>query len=144
LEKTMTFLQKAQHEGLIKHIGLSEINIAQLKIAQEFVPIVSLQNRYSIIVRDWEPELQYCKEHNIAFIPWNPINAGNLDYEEKLNQIAKRHDATAQQIALSWLYHHAPNILLIPGTSKVEHLKENVEAAKITLSEEEMTALSQV
>ncbi len=75
LKSTMTFLQKAQQEGLIKHIGLSEVNIAQLKKAQEYFPVVSLQNRYSILVRNWESELQYCQEHNIAFIPWNPINA---------------------------------------------------------------------
>lgn len=141
LKTTMTFLQKAQQQGLIKHIGLSEASIANLKTAQEYVPIVSLQNRYSVLVRNWEPELQYCKDHSIAFIPWNPINAGNVGSAEKLDEIAGRHKATAQQIALCWLYNHEPNILLIPGTSKVDHAIENVKAADILLSEEEMIEL---
>ena len=144
LKSTMTFLQKAQQEGLIKHIGLSEVSIASLKKAQEYVPIVSLQNRYSILVRNWEPELQFCKDNAIAFIPWNPINAGNIDHAEKLDGIARRHKATAQQIALSWLYHHEPNILLIPGTSKINHVRENVNAANILLSAEEMIELEKV
>ncbi len=141
-KSTLTFLQKAQQEGLIKHIGLSEVSIADLKKAQDYVPIVSLQNRYSIIARDWEPELEYCNEHDIAFIPWNPINAGNIEYEEKLNEIARRNNATAQQVALSWLYHHKENILLIPGTSSVNHARENARAAYIALSVEDMTELS--
>ncbi len=143
-KSTMQFLQKAQEEGLIKHIGLSEVSIADLKKAQEFTAIASLQNRYSILVRDWEPELQYCKEHNIAFIPWNPINAGNIKFVEKLDKIARLHKATSQQVALSWLYHHEPNILLIPGTSKVKHVEENVKAAEIELSAEEMHGLGNV
>jgi pyridoxine 4-dehydrogenase len=144
LQNTLTFLQKAQAEGLIKHIGLSEVSIADLKKAQEYMRIVSLQNKYSIIVRNWEPELEYCKENDIAFIPWNPINAGNLRSAEKLTQIAKRHHVTAHQIALSWLYHHAENILLIPGTSKISHVEENVKAAEIDLSVEEMDELSKI
>ena len=141
-ETTLAFLQKAQSEGLIKHIGLSEVSLAELKKAQEFVPIVSLQNRYSIVVREWEEELRYCSEHAIAFIPWNPINAGNVHDVEKLDKIAKRHKATIQQIALSWLYHHSPNILLIPGTSNVKHAAENIQSADILLSAEEMNELS--
>ena len=143
-ETTLAFLQKAQREGLIKHIGLSEVSLAQLKKAQDFVPIVSLQNRYSIVVRDWEEELHYCNEHGIAFIPWNPINAGNVHSVQKLDEIAKRHKATAQQVALSWLYHHAPNILLIPGTSKLNHAIENIQSADILLSAKEMNELSRV
>jgi len=143
-EDTLTFLQKAQQEGLIKHIGLSEVNIESLKKAQEFFPVVSLQNKYSIVERDWEPELQYCKEHDIAFIPWNPINAGNINFVQKLNEVAQRHNATAQQVALSWLYHYEPNILLIPGTSQVSHAEENVKAADLLLSPEEMNELESV
>jgi aryl-alcohol dehydrogenase-like predicted oxidoreductase len=143
-ENTLTFLQKAQQEGLIKHIGLSEVNIASVKKAQEYFPVVSLQNKYSIVVRDWEPELQFCKENNIAFIPWNPINAGNISFLQKLDEVAQRHNATTQQVALSWLYHHEPNILLIPGTSKVSHAEENVKAADLVLSEEEMDELEGV
>ena len=140
-EETLKFLKQAQEEGLIKHIGLSEVSIADIKKASEFVKVVSLQNKYSIVYRNWEKELQYCNEHNIAFIPWNPINAGNILFEEKLNTIAKRHTSTPQQVALSWLFHHAPNILLIPGTSKVSHLEDNVKAAAILLTEDEMNEL---
>lgn len=140
-EDTLRFLQQAQQEGLIKHIGLSEVSIADIKSAQEFVEIVSIQNKYSVVYRTWEPELQYCNENNIAFIPWNPINAGNILFVDKLNAIAAAHNASPQQVALSWLYHHAPNILLIPGTSKVNHLKENMKIAEIVLSEEEMKEL---
>ncbi|AYB34840.1 aldo/keto reductase [Chryseolinea soli] len=143
-ESTMSFLQKAQQQGLIKHIGLSEVNLATLKKAQQFVSIVSLQNRYSIVARNWEPELEYCREHHIAFIPWNPINAGDITYAAKLTKIANKHKATGQQVALSWLYHHSPNILLIPGTSKASHLAENVKAAEVKLTAEEMAELSTI
>ena len=127
-EKTLEFLKDAQRQGLIKHIGLSEVSIADIKKAREYVDIVSLQNKYSIVYRNWEPELKYCEQEGIAFIPWNPINAGNILYVEKLKEIAARHNATMQQVALSWLYHHSANILLIPGTSKVAHMEENVKA----------------
>ncbi len=143
-EKTLAFLKQAQQQGLIKHIGLSEVSIADIQKAREQVDIVSVQNKYSIVYRDWEPELDYCREEGIAFIPWNPINAGNILYVEKLKEIAARHDATMQQVALSWLYHHSPNILLIPGTSKVAHLEENVKAASVALTAEEMKELEEV
>ncbi len=143
-ETTLRFLQQAQKEGLIKHIGLSEVGIADIEKAKEFVDVVSLQNKYSIVYRNWERELQYCNEHGIAFIPWNPINAGNILYVEKLKEIGARHNASAQQVALSWLYHHSANVLLIPGTSKVSHLEENVKAADLALTADEINELEQV
>lgn len=140
-EDTLRFLQQAQQEGLIRHIGLSEVSIANIKRAQDFVNIVSIQNKYSIVYRNWEPELEYCNENGIAFIPWNPINAGNILFVETLNKIAAHHNASPQQVALSWLYNHSPNILLIPGTSKLAHLQENMKAVDIQLSAEEMRQL---
>lgn len=140
-EKTLEFLQQVQNEGLVKHIGLSEVSVEQIKKAREYVEIVSVQNKYSVDYRNWEEELQYCLQNNMAFIPWNPINAGNIKAVDTLNQIAEKHNATAHQIALSWLLHHAPNILLIPGTSKVKHLEENFKAASISLSKEDMKQL---
>jgi len=140
-EKTLAFLQQAQQEGMIRHIGLSEVSIAEIEKAREFVDVVAVQNKYSIVFRSWERELQYCNDNNIAFIPWNPINAGNILFVEKLKEIAARHNATPQQVALSWLYYHSPNILLIPGTSKVAHLQENVKAVDVVLSREEMDEL---
>jgi len=138
---TFNFLKDAQREGLIRHIGLSEVSITQIKQAQEYLDIVSVQNKYSIVYRHWEAELQYCAANNIAFIPWNPINAGNILYVEKLKEIAALHNATMQQVALSWLYHYAPNMLLIPGTSKVAHLTDNMQAPNIALSVAEMQEL---
>ena len=143
-EKIFRFLQQIQEEGLVKYIGLSEVSVDQIKRAQDYVKVVSVQNKYSLDFRKWEEELEYCRQKNIAFIPWNPINAGNLKVEDKLNQIAQKHNATAHQIALSWLLHHAPNILLIPGTSKVKHLEENYKAASISLSEEDLRELDNI
>ena len=140
-EKSLEFLQQAQEGGLIKHIGLSEVSVEQIKKAQQYVKVVSVQNKYSIDNRQWEDELHYCQQQNIAFIPWNPINAGNLEVMEVLKQVAESHQATPYQIALSWLLHHAPNILLIPGTSKVKHLEENYAAVTIRLSPEELQQL---
>lgn len=143
-EKTLAFLKNAQRQGMIKHIGLSEVSIADIKKAREAVEIVSVQNKYSIVYRNWEAELEYCNQEGIAFIPWNPINAGNILFVEKLKEIAAKHSATMQQVALSWLYHHSPNILLIPGTSKVSHLAENVKAVDLVLTEQEMKELGDI
>ncbi|WP_242929194.1 aldo/keto reductase [Pontibacter vulgaris] len=144
-EKTLEFLQRAQEEGLVKHIGLSEVSIDQIQKAQEYFEVVSVQNKYSVDFRTkWEEELKFCEKQNMAFIPWNPINAGNVGAINKLQQIGDKYDASAHQIALSWLLHHSPNILLIPGTSKVKHLEENYRAATIALSEEDMNELNSI
>ncbi len=143
-EDTLKFLQKAQQDGRIRHIGLSEVSVAEIKKAQEFVPIVSVQNMYSVENRKWEAELNYTREQNIAFIPWFPLGGGNADALKALDQLAAKHGVKAQQIALSWLLHHSPNILLIPGTSKVKHLEENMKTADIRLSAEDMQALDAI
>ncbi|MBO2011690.1 aldo/keto reductase [Hymenobacter negativus] len=143
-EKTLEFLQKAQQDGRIKHIGLSEVSVADIKKAQEFVKVVSVQNMYSVENRKWEAEMTYTREQNIAFIPWYPLGGGNADALKALDQLAAKHGVKPQQIALSWLLHHSPNILLIPGTSKVKHLEENMKTADIHLSAEDMQALSNI
>jgi aryl-alcohol dehydrogenase-like predicted oxidoreductase len=143
-EDTFKFLQKAQQDGLVKHIGLSEVTVDQIKQAQEFFPVVSVQNMYSVDNRKWEAVLDYTREQNMAFIPWYPLAGGNAEAQKALDQVAQKHGATQQQIALSWLLHHSPNILLIPGTSKVKHLEENVKTADIALSAEDMAALDEV
>lgn len=143
-EDTFRFLQKAQQNGLVKHIGLSEVNVEQIKQAQEFFPVVSVQNMYSVDNRKWEPVLDYTRAQGMAFIPWYPLAGGNAEALAALDQVAQKHGATPQQIALSWLLHHSPNILLIPGTSKVKHLEENVKTADIALSAEDMAALDKV
>jgi pyridoxine 4-dehydrogenase len=143
-EKTFAFLQKAQKAGKIKHIGLSEVTVEQIKQATEFFEVVSVQNMYSVDNRKWEKELEYCTANKIAFIPWYPLNAGNVKSLEALQKVAEKYSATAQQVALSWLLHHAENILLIPGTSKVKHLEENVKTASIELTDDDMNVLGKI
>ena len=143
-EQSFEFLQKAQQEGKIKHIGLSEVGVDDIKKAQEFFEVVSVQNMYSVDNRKWEPVLQYCKAHNIAFIPWFPLNAGNVGSHDKLKQIAEKHGATVHQVALNWLLNHAENILLIPGTSSVAHLEENMQATTVELSDDDVSELNSI
>jgi pyridoxine 4-dehydrogenase len=143
-ERSFEFLQKAQQEDKIKHIGLSEVDVDIIKKAQEFFEVVSVQNMYSVDNRKWEHVLQYCKAHNIAFIPWFPLNAGNVASQDKLKKIAEKHDATVHQVALNWLLNHSENILLIPGTSSVEHLEENMKVSSITLTEDDISELNSI
>jgi aryl-alcohol dehydrogenase-like predicted oxidoreductase len=140
-EKSFEFLKQAQLDGKIKHIGLSEVDIEDIRKAQEFFEVVSVQNMYSVDNRKWEGVLEYCEEHDIAFIPWYPLNAGNMAAQEKLQAAAKKYGATVHQVALSWLFNHSPNILLIPGTSSVEHLEENMKATSIVLDAEDVDEL---
>lgn len=135
-EKTLEFLQGVQEEGLVKHIGLSEVGVDEIKKAEEYVDIVSVQNKYSQDFRKWEAVLEYCEQTGKAFIPWNPMNAGNVENMATLEKIAKKLGVTTHQLALAWLLYHSPNNLLIPGTSSVKHLEENLQAEKIELTEE--------
>lgn len=143
-EKTFEFLLKAQQDGKIKHIGLSEVSVEDIKKAQEFFEVVSVQNMYSVDNRKWEKELDYTKEHNIAFIPWFPLNAANVAGLKKLQLVANKHNATVYQVALSWLLHHADNILLIPGTSSLSHLEENMKAIDVALTDDDMSILESI
>ena len=143
-EKSFEFLQKAQSDGKIKHIGLSEVDVDMIKKAQEFFEVVSVQNMYSVDNRKWESVLEYCEEKHIAFIPWFPLSGGNASALEKINKIAEKHKASVHQVALSWLLHHSDNILLIPGTSSVAHLEENVKSVSLDLSEEDMNELEHI
>ena len=143
-EKTFEFLQKAQAAGKIKHIGLSEVTIDQVKKAQAFFEVVSVQNMYSVDNRKWDEVLDYSTQNNIAFIPWYPLNAGNVNSLEILQEVAKKYQATAQQIALAWLLQRADNILLIPGTSKLTHLEENLQSAGIELDEGDLEKLDKI
>jgi pyridoxine 4-dehydrogenase len=136
-DETIGYLQQAQKQGLIKYIGLSEVSVEQIKKAEEQIKVVSVQNKYSITFREWEPVLQYCAENQMAFIPWNPIIANRLHPDESLKKIAEKYKATEAQIILKWLFDHSPNILLIPGTSSIQHLQENLEAANINISQDD-------
>jgi pyridoxine 4-dehydrogenase len=129
-------------DGVIRHAGLSEVSVADIKAASKFFKVASVQNRYNLTDRTSEDVLDYCTAQGIAFIPWHPLAAGDLTGPGSLfDTIAKRHDAAPGQIALAWLLQRSPMMLPIPGTSKVAHLKQNMKAADIVLSEEEFTAL---
>ena len=141
-EETLSFLQGVQEEGLIRHIGLSEVGVDDIRRAEEYVEVVSVQNKYSQDFRKWEPVLEYCEQNGKAFIPWNPLNAGNVENVQTIERVARRLGVTPHQLALAWLLHHSPNNLLIPGTSSVRHLEENMDAAKIELNDELLEELS--
>jgi len=140
-EESVGTLVELQDEGKIGHIGLSNVDADQLARAREIVPIVSVQNRYSIEVRDSEPVLEECEVHGIAFIPWYPLAAGNLAAGGTIARIAEAHDAAPSQVAIAWLLARSPLMLPIPGTSSVEHLEENVAAAGLRLAQEEFEEL---
>jgi aryl-alcohol dehydrogenase-like predicted oxidoreductase len=135
-------LKNLQAQGKIKHIGLSEVTVDQLKHAQTLVDIVSVQNRYSVTDRGSEDVLDYGEEHNIAFIPWFPLAAGRLSGPDSpIARVAKKLSATPSQVALAWLLKRSKVVLPIPGTSKVQHLEENVAAAALKIDESEFKAL---
>jgi len=132
------FLADAQRAGKIRHIGLSEVTVEQIERARKHFEVVSVQNRYNLGDREWEPVLDYCEREQIGFIPWYPLAVGKLAKDSSLARIAARHHAQPSQIALAWLLKRSPVMLPIPGTSKVKHLEENCAAAKVELSEDEV------
>jgi aryl-alcohol dehydrogenase-like predicted oxidoreductase len=132
-----------QKEGLIRHVGLSEVGVDDIKAAQKHFKVATVQNLYNLSNRKSEPVVDHCAQHGIGFIPWFPLAAGQLARAgSKLDAIAHRHHASPGQIALAWLLHRSPVILPIPGTGKVKHLEENVAAVNIQLSDEEFAELS--
>lgn len=150
-EKSIETLAKLQQEGKIRHIGLSNITLEQLQEAQAIVPIISVQNRFSISNRTHADILNYCTQQNIAFIPYGSLDAHPLkqgaplaNAEGILKEIGDRHGVKPNQIALAWLLHYAPNILLIPGTTTIGHLEENIAAETINLTEAEVELLNSI
>ncbi|MEU1603249.1 aldo/keto reductase [Micromonospora matsumotoense] len=143
LEDQLGELALLQQEGKIRHIGLSEVTVAQIEAAQQITPIVSVQNLYNLADRSAEDVLDHCERNDLAFIPWFPIATGNLAKPGgPLDAIATGHDATPAQLALAWLLRRSPVMLPIPGTSSVGHLEENVAAAQVQLTDEEYDALA--
>jgi pyridoxine 4-dehydrogenase len=130
-------------DGVIAHAGLSECSVDDIKAASKVFKVATVQNRYNLSDRGSEDVLDYCTEHGIGFIPWYPLAAGALTQTAKLlDSIAAAHQATPGQIALAWLLKRSPVMLPIPGTSKLAHLKQNLEATRITLSDTEFASLS--
>jgi pyridoxine 4-dehydrogenase len=145
MEGQLGALKDLQAEGKIKHIGLSEVSVHQLHDARTIVSIASVQNRYSVTDRGSEDVLEYCEQHDIVFIPWFPLGAGQLTGADgPLGRVATLKDLTPSQIALAWLLARSPVILPIPGTSSVAHVEENVAAARVGLTEDDINAVNQV
>jgi pyridoxine 4-dehydrogenase len=138
LEETLGAFKKLQQAGKIRHIGLSEVSVEEIKKARKIVTVVSVQNLYNLGDRKHDDVVDYCAKENLAFIPWFPMAAGDLAKKGGvLDTAAKKHDASISQLALAWLLHRSPVMLPIPGTSSVKHLEENTAAASLKLSESE-------
>ena len=142
VEDTLSPVAEAVKAGKIKFVGLSEAGIKDIERAEKVVQIVSVQNLYNLNTRNWEDVVDYTAKRNIAFIPWFPLASGPDKMKSKIETIAKKHGATIAQVALAWLLKRSPNILLIPGTSSLQHLKENLGAGSIELSDEDFNSLS--
>ncbi|MGZ4155199.1 MAG: aldo/keto reductase [Actinomycetota bacterium] len=142
-EDQLGTLKELQERGKIRFIGLSEVSVDQLEHARTIVDVVTVQNLYNLTNRKSEPVLERCEELGLGFLPWFPLAVGKLaDPDGPLGEIARRFGATPSQVALAWLLRRSPVMLPIPGTSSVAHLEENVAAAGVDLTEDDMTALA--
>ena len=141
-EDSVGALADLKREGKVDMVGLSNVTVEELHRAQKIVPIVSVQNRYSLADRSAEAVLGECTRQKLAFIPWFPLAAGEAEQLKPLQRVAKAHGVTVFQIALAWLLQHSPVMVPIPGTSSLAHLEENMKAAEITLTPAEVRELS--
>jgi pyridoxine 4-dehydrogenase len=137
-------LKELRDEGKIRHVGVSNVSVEQLRMAREIVPVVSVQNRYSLADRHAEDVLEACERDGLGFIPWWPLSAGRLaEPGGPVAELAERHDATPAQVAIAWLLARSEAMLPIPGTGSVQHLEENLAAARLELGEDEVRELSE-
>ena len=141
-EEQFAAVRSLLDDGIIAHAGLSEVSVDDIEAASKVFKVATVQNRYNLVDRTSEAVLDYCEKHDIGFIPWFPLAAGELAKRGSiLDRIAKTRGAVPSQVALAWILKRSPVMLPIPGTSKVTHLEENVAAAEILLSDEEFEAL---
>jgi len=144
-EDQLGTLKDLQSEGKIKHVGLSEVSVAQIQVSQKILPIVSVQNRYSVTERGSEDVLKFCEKENIGFIPWFPLAAGKLSAAASaLNKDAEELGMSPSQLALAWLLWRSPAMLPIPGTSRVDHLEENVATVSLKVPRETLNELAKL
>ncbi|MEY7850293.1 aldo/keto reductase [Natrarchaeobius sp. A-rgal3] len=142
-EDSVATFAELKDEGLVEQVGLSNVSVEQLEIAREHVEIATVQNRYNVDDRSSADVLEVCTENDVGFIPWAPIDADDLEsHGDLLDEIADGHDATRRQVALAWLLERSPVVLPIPGTSSPEHLASNLEARKVSLSDEDVRRLT--
>jgi pyridoxine 4-dehydrogenase len=142
LEESLGVMVDAQRAGKVRHIGVSNFNVKQLERARKVATIVSVQNRYSLADRGSEDVLQHCEKLGIAFLPWYPLGAGSALKVARVKKLAEKLKATPAQVSIAWLLAKSPVMLPIPGTGKIAHLEENVAAAKLKLSREDLAALA--
>jgi pyridoxine 4-dehydrogenase len=143
IEESVGALAELRSEGKVRHVGLSNVSVEQLDSAREIVPVVSIQNRYSVAERESDPLVDLCERDGLAFIPWFPLAAGSVTEDAgPWERVARAHAASPAQIALAWLLHRSPAMLPIPGTSSVAHLEEDVAAAGLRLSDDEFELLA--
>ncbi|MFJ3762659.1 aldo/keto reductase [Streptomyces sp. NPDC090080] len=143
LEDQIGELALLQDEGKIRHIGLSEVDVEQIEAAREIAPIVSVQNRYNVAERSAEPVVEFAEKERLAFIPWFPMSTGRLAAPGgPLARISEEMGASPGQLALAWLLHRTPVMLPIPGTAQVTHVEENIAAAKIGLSDDQVASIT--
>lgn len=141
-EESVTTLAELKDDGVVAHVGLSNVSVEQLETARDHVEVATVQNRYNVAERDSEPVLRACEEYDVGFIPWYPLRTGDLDSVDGLDGVAANHNASLEQIALAWLLERSDVMLPIPGTSSVAHLEENVAAADVELTPEEFEKLA--
>jgi pyridoxine 4-dehydrogenase len=144
LEQQFTTLLELQAQGLIRHIGLSNVTLDQLRTAQRLGRVACVQNYYNLVHRVDEEMVDACADEGIAYVPFFPLGGFSPIQSERLNTLAQRLGATPMQLALAWLLHRSPSILLIPGTANKQHLEENVAAAGLHLSEEDRAELDAI
>jgi len=141
-DEQFAVIKSLQEDGIIRHAGLSNVTVDDIKAASKMFKVATVQNRYNLVDRGSEDVLNYCEENGIGFIPWFPLAAGRLVKAGSiLDTVANAHNATPGQIALAWVLKRSPVMLPIPGTSKVTHLEENVAVVNIELSDEEFDSL---
>jgi pyridoxine 4-dehydrogenase len=141
-EEQFETIARMRADGYIRHVGLSEVSVADIQEAQRYFPVATVQNQYNLVDRKSEAVLDYCEQHDIGFIPWFPLAAGDLAKPgSALSTIAQRLSATPSQVALAWTLKRSPVMLPIPGTSRADHLEENVLAANLVLSDADFAEL---
>jgi pyridoxine 4-dehydrogenase len=138
LEQSLEVIAELRERGQIRHVGISEVSVEQIERARQIVPIAAVQNHYNLAERQWDDIIDYCAEQGILFVPYFPLRAKP---PTEVSEIAQRHNATPAQIVLAWLLRRSPTTLPIPGTLSLEHLRENLAAPEIELSDEEFEAL---
>jgi aryl-alcohol dehydrogenase-like predicted oxidoreductase len=142
LAESVGALSELRHEGKIRHIGLSNVEIPDIEQARETVPVVSVQNRYNLAQRESDAVIDFCEREEITFIPWFPVHAGALAQADgPLQDVASAQGASPSQVALAWQLQRSPVMLPIPGTSSIAHLEQNVAAASLRLTDEDLEAV---